>query len=170
MRKFIEKWHPHKAGVVPSLPPHPPIFLLILVQVWGTIELNSHSEVNLLVLIHQALNTIDHILYSKEASMTIVMIWRRSTRVKVMFRICIMPWRLWWKQTLMDTVNGQHSDELWPFCLLLNRRRRPSSVIIVCLLLTTCRNKQSFSKTKRMQHIIPKEANDTSSTIQRNYP
>jgi len=61
--------------------------------------------------------------------------------------------RFLWKQVLMDT-------SLWP---VLSSSLSCSNRI-VCLLQTTCKNKQSFSKTKIMQWVILKEVNDPSGT------
>jgi len=53
-------------------------------------------------------------------------------------------------------------------CLFMKERCFQVLIVLFVFFLTR-RNKQRISKAKRMQQIISKEANDHSSTIQRNY-
>lgn len=91
-----------------------------------------------------------------------------STKFKALIRRCIKPWRLWWKQTLMDMSLVNTLMEADQFCLLLKKCRFSSSAILFVFFWP--RAKQSFSKPNRMQQIIPKEAKETSSTIQQSHP
>jgi len=107
------------------------------------------------------------------------MIWRKTTKsqiseqkmhqaFKTLIRTSFDGNIIWWtrlrkKQVLIDT-------SLWLVLSYFVGKLLSSSDHTFCLLLTMWKNKQNFSKEKRMKQIIPKEANNLSRNIQRNYP
>lgn len=76
-----------------------------------TIKLNFESEINLLVLIHQALNTMEHNLYSKRSFDDENYDQKKVNKSQISDQ---KTWRqvLICKQALMEEVNSQNSEDL----------------------------------------------------------
>ena len=69
----------------------------------------------------------------------------------------------------MDTSTVYYLRDSNKFCHLLKKGLIQVLVILFVFFLP-CRKKIKNSKAKGIQRIIPKEAEDPSSTIQQNYP